>query len=67
MLRQFITTTLKKNNYTNGEMVLLVGDFNVDSRKPFIEISKISAYPGFKVANKKDAFRRNTKKRVGLF
>jgi hypothetical protein len=48
MLRQFIVTTLQKNNYKSGEMVLIVGDFNVDSRKPFIETEKIKQYPGFK-------------------
>jgi len=41
-------TTLKKYHYKNGEVVLLMGDFNVDSRKPFIETNKIQNYPGFK-------------------
>jgi endonuclease/exonuclease/phosphatase family metal-dependent hydrolase len=48
MLRQFITTVLPKNNYKDGELVLIVGDFNVDSRHPFIETNKIQQYPGFK-------------------
>jgi len=39
----------KKYGYKPGEMVLMVGDFNVDSRKPFIETSKVMKYPGFKV------------------
>jgi len=47
-LRQFIDTTLQNNGHKEGEMVLLVGDFNVDSRKPFIETSKIKTYAGFK-------------------
>jgi hypothetical protein len=48
MLRQFIATMLPKNNYKDGELVLIVGDFNVDSRHPFIETDKIPQYPGFK-------------------
>lgn len=32
-------------------MVLLMGDFNVDSRKPYIETDKVRDYPGFKVSH----------------
>ncbi len=38
-----------KNGFRYGEMVLVMGDFNVDSRKPYIETAKVSEYPGFKV------------------
>jgi endonuclease/exonuclease/phosphatase family metal-dependent hydrolase len=48
MLRQFIKTILPKNNYKEGEMVLIVGDFNVDSRHPHIDSDKIKDYSGFK-------------------
>jgi hypothetical protein len=41
--------TLQKNLFKQGEMVLMMGDFNVDSRKPYIETEQIRAYPGFKV------------------
>lgn len=46
--RQFIESTLKKHGYRHGEVILLMGDFNVDSRKPYIETNKIKHYPGFK-------------------
>lgn len=47
--RQFMLHCYKKYGYKPGEMVLMVGDFNVDSRKPFIETSKVMKYPGFKL------------------
>jgi len=46
-LRQFMLTTLKKNECKEEEMVLIVGDFNVDSRKPYIETNQILNYAGF--------------------
>jgi len=49
MLKQFIDATLAKNGYRFGEMVLVMGDFNVDSRKPYIETAKVREYPGFQM------------------
>jgi len=46
--RNFIVSTLKKYSYKDGEVILLMGDFNVDSRKPYIETNKVLNYPGFK-------------------
>jgi len=46
-VRTFMESSLKKNGYKPGDLVLLVGDFNVDARKPFIETEKIKLYPGF--------------------
>jgi len=48
MLREFIQTTLKKNAYKGGEMVLCGGDFNVDSRAALIQTEEVKDYPGFK-------------------
>ena len=49
VLREFIQQSLKKYHYKPGEVCLLLGDFNVDARSPFIETKKIDKHSCFKV------------------
>ena len=47
-MRKFIEQSLQKYHNEN-EPILLVGDYNVDSRKPYINKSEVLKYPAFEV------------------
>ena len=47
-MRKFIEQSLQKYHNEN-EPILLVGDYNVDSRKPYINKGEVLQYPAFEV------------------
>jgi endonuclease/exonuclease/phosphatase family metal-dependent hydrolase len=46
--QKFIDQCLRKHNHKDKDIVLIVGDFNVDARKPYYPKKEVTKYPAFK-------------------